>query len=312
MRIRRAAGSFAILTAVLTSGALAPGLDAQMPSGGAWRQWGGPNRNFIADATGLAEKWPEARPAACSGAVRSARGTRPSSSTRAGSTPCIASEGNAAGGGGGGPGPWDAEESVVALDAVDRQDDLGAQVPVARRGLQLRRRPALDAAHRRRSPLHHRHQQADVRLRQEDGQDPVVARSASRSSDSPELLIRPVVKTGYGCSPIAFRDTIICSVGGPGQSVMAFRQSDGGVVWKSGDFLTSEAPPILIEFAGRPQLVIFGGGTVNGLDPANGAVLWSHPHDPGQRPQLQHAALGRRTTSCSSRRPTRPAAAPSG
>ena len=99
--------------------------------------------------------------------------------------------------------------------------------------------------------------------------------------NSPELLIRPVVKTGYGCSPIAYRDTIICSVGGPGQSVMAFRQSDGAVVWKSGDFLTSEAPPILITMGGREQLVVFGGGTVNGMDPANGKILWSHVHDPG-------------------------------
>jgi outer membrane protein assembly factor BamB len=98
---------------------------------------------------------------------------------------------------------------------------------------------------------------------------------------SPELLIRPVVKVGYGCSPIAFRDTIICSVGGPGQSVMAFRQSDGSVVWKSGHFLTSGAPPILIEMGGRPQVVFLAGGTVVGMDPADGKVLWSHPHDPG-------------------------------
>ena len=54
--------------------------------------------------------------------------------------------------------------------------------------------------------------------------------------NSHELLIRPVVKTGYGCSPIAYRDTIICSVGGPGQSVMAFRQSDGAVVWSASHF----------------------------------------------------------------------------
>ena len=99
--------------------------------------------------------------------------------------------------------------------------------------------------------------------------------------NSPELLIRPVVKVGYGCSPIAYRDTIICSVGGPGQSVMAFRQSDGAVVWKSGDFLTSDAPPILIDFDGREQLVFLAGGTVTGLDPSNGRMLWSTPHDPG-------------------------------
>ena len=98
---------------------------------------------------------------------------------------------------------------------------------------------------------------------------------------SPELLLRPNVKTGYGCSPIAFADTIICSVGGPGQSVMAFRQSDGAVVWKSGDFLTAAAAPILITLGGRPQVVFLGGGAVTGLDPATGAILWSHPHDPG-------------------------------
>jgi len=27
--------------------------------------------------------------------------------------------------------------------------------------------------------------------------------------------------------------------------------------------------------------VVFGGGTVNGMDPANGRILWSHAHDPG-------------------------------
>ena len=95
------------------------------------------------------------------------------------------------------------------------------------------------------------------------------------------------MKTGYGCSPIAFRDTVICSVGGAGQSVMAFRQSDGAVVWKSGDFLTSAAAPILID-VGAPgnatrqrQLVFLAGGTVSGMDPETGRVLWSHPHDPG-------------------------------
>jgi outer membrane protein assembly factor BamB len=53
------------------------------------------------------------------------------------------------------------------------------------------------------------------------------------------------------------------------------------VVWKSGDFLTSEAPPIMINVGGRDQLVVFGGGTVNGMDPSNGRILWSHVHDPG-------------------------------
>ena len=36
---------------------------------------------------------------------------------------------------------------------------------------------------------------------------------------------------GYASSPIAFRDLVIVPVGGPGKSVMAFRQADGGVAW---------------------------------------------------------------------------------
>jgi outer membrane protein assembly factor BamB len=49
-------------------------------------------------------------------------------------------------------------------------------------------------------------------------------------------------------------------------------------VW-SGDFLIAEASPILIEVDGQTQLVVFGGETVNGLDPSTGTKIWSHPHN---------------------------------
>jgi outer membrane protein assembly factor BamB len=62
---------------------------------------------------------------------------------------------------------------------------------------------------------------------------------------------------------------------------MAFRQSDGSVAWKSGHFLTSDAPPMLITFEGQQQLVIFAGAAINGLNPDTGTLLWSHVHDPG-------------------------------
>ena len=68
---------------------------------------------------------------------------------------------------------------------------------------------------------------------------------------------------------------------------MAFRQSDGAVVWKSGDFLTSAAPPILIDFDGPPQLVFLAGGTVTALDPSTGT-------DP-----LVDAARSRQRLNCS-------------
>jgi outer membrane protein assembly factor BamB len=188
--------------------------------------------------------------------------------------------GNGRGGGGRSQGPWEAEESVISLDAATGKTVWEHKYPSRREDFSFGAGPHS-------TPLIVGDRLFTIGTNKQmfafDKKSGKILWSHDLITEfgSHELLIRPVVKTGYGCSPIAFRDTIICSVGGPGQSVMAFRQSDGSVVWKSGDFLTSEAPPILIDFSGRQQLVIFGGGTVNGLDPATGAILWSHPHDPG-------------------------------
>lgn len=83
---------------------------------------------------------------------------------------------------------------------------------------------------------------------------------------------------GYASSPIAYRDMVIVQVGGKGNSVIAFRQKDGTIVWKSGDFTNSPSSPLLIRVDGQEQLVAFMAEHVAGLNPANGALLWSFPH----------------------------------
>jgi outer membrane protein assembly factor BamB len=60
---------------------------------------------------------------------------------------------------------------------------------------------------------------------------------------------------------------------------MAFDQETGEVGWRSGDFTLSQASPVLIDVGGETQLVVSGGRDINGLDPATGRLLWSHPHD---------------------------------
>jgi outer membrane protein assembly factor BamB len=247
-------------------------------SGAGWHQWGGTRRNFVIDARGLAEKWPETGPPTV--------WSRPLGTGHSaivfdeGRLYTMYRAGNGRGGGGRSQGPWDAEETAIALDAATGKTIWEHKYPARREDFSFGAGPHS-------TPLVVGDRVFTIGTNQQlfafDKRSGKILWSHDfvKEFNSPELLIRPVVKTGYGCSPLAYRDTIICSVGGPGQSVMAFRQSDGAVVWKSGDFLTSAAPPILIEFDGAPQVVFLAGGTVTALDPANGAILWSHPHDPG-------------------------------
>jgi len=83
---------------------------------------------------------------------------------------------------------------------------------------------------------------------------------------------------GFSTSPIAYRDTVIVPAGAKGAAVMAFNQLTGVVAWKSGDYPTGPAAPVLIAVDGQEQLVISGANEMLGVDPNNGTVLWRHPH----------------------------------
>src|SRR5215470_7652349 len=83
---------------------------------------------------------------------------------------------------------------------------------------------------------------------------------------------------GYSCSPLAYKNTVILTVGGAGQSLMAFDQKTGAVVWKKQDFDLSPSTPTLIKVDGQDQLVTVLADHVVGLNPDNGELLWKHPH----------------------------------
>jgi outer membrane protein assembly factor BamB len=247
---------------------------AQSDSTG-WRQLGGPDRSFIVTkGPRLADAWPETGPAtiwsrALGGGHSAilADGDRLFTMYRTGNARAR-------------NGPWNTEETVVSLDArtgktmwehryPSRLEDFSrgpgphsTPLVVGDRLFTFGTNKQLHAFDKRTGKVLWSH-------------------DLVKAFGAPTLLIRPVVKAGYGCSPIAYKETIICFVGGPGQAVMAFRQHDGSVAWKSGHFLTSDAPPMLITFEGQPQLVIFAGASINGLNPDTGALLWSHVHDPG-------------------------------
>jgi len=83
---------------------------------------------------------------------------------------------------------------------------------------------------------------------------------------------------GYSCSPLAYGDNVLVTVGGKGQAVMAFRQRDGALAWKAADFAPSPSSLMVINVDGQDQLLMFHAHGIAGLDPGSGAVLWDHPH----------------------------------
>ena len=83
---------------------------------------------------------------------------------------------------------------------------------------------------------------------------------------------------GYSASPIAFGDTVISPVGGPGRGLVAFRIKDGSIVWQKHDFAISHVSPIMIRFCNQDQLVVVAEKLIAAVEPATGRMLWRHEH----------------------------------
>lgn len=81
---------------------------------------------------------------------------------------------------------------------------------------------------------------------------------------------------GYSNSPIRYKDFVIFHVGGEKHSLVALNPEDGSVVWEGGSGSVSYAQPSLIQLAGQDQFIYFSTKGVNGVDPANGELLWHH------------------------------------
>lgn len=263
-----------LLAAAILSSSAPPLLAQEVDADRDWWQWGGPSRDFRYDVEGLAETWPAEGPPVL--------WSRP---LGAGHTAIVAGGGRlftmyrVAHGEGGGS-PWAGEEAVIALDAATGETLWEYAYPSVVQDFDQGAGPHA-------TPLLLGGRLFTIGTNKElhvfDAATGEVIWSRNFVTDfgAPPLLIRSMIKSGYGVSPLPYKDTIIVQVGGPGQAVMALRQDDGAVVWRSGSFLVSEAPPGLIDFDGARQLVVFAGQAVHGLDPDTGAVLWAHPHDAG-------------------------------
>ena len=81
-------------------------------------------------------------------------------------------------------------------------------------------------------------------------------------------------------SPLIVDDKVIVLPGGTGgKSVVAYNKNTGAPVWKVLNDTQAYVSPMLVELAGRRQIVVVSSSRVVGLAPENGALLWSYGWD---------------------------------
>lgn len=88
---------------------------------------------------------------------------------------------------------------------------------------------------------------------------------------------------GIAASPLIEGDLLIVQVGGEGDfCLVAFDKVSGKPRWHALADDASYAAPIVIEQAGRRELICWVGQHVAGLDPVSGKVFWQYPFVPSQ------------------------------
>ena len=223
-----------------------------------WPQWGGPNRNFKSDASGLASSWPAEGPKQL--------WTRPLGEGYSGIS---ASEGRLytmyrAG----------EREVAIAMEAATGKTlwEYSYEAPFTK-DYDMSNGPGPHA-----TPLVTSNyvftSGATSKLHCLDKQ----TGKLQWSHDLIKEFGGNVRVNGYSCSPVAYKNTVIMMVGGAGSSIVALNQKDGAVVWKKHDFKNSTSSPLLINVSGQDQLVAFMFDEIVGVSPDTGELLWRHPH----------------------------------
>ena len=264
--VRAVTVAFCVLS--LCGSTLLAQVEDTYPAAGQWRQWGGPDRNFMVDGAQLADSWPSkgppqlwSRPLGHGHSMVVVDDERLFTMYRPGEDR-----------------PWAQQETVIALDAETGDTLWEYTYPSEALNFQFGAGPHS-------TPLvvgdmlFTAGTNKQIHAFDKATGEVIWSHDLVADFGAPPALVRAAVKAGYACSPTAYKDMVIVTAGGMGQSVMAFRRDSGTLVWRSGDFLIAPATPILIDVDDEIQLIVLGGQTINGLDPDTGRLLWSHEHD---------------------------------
>jgi outer membrane protein assembly factor BamB len=238
--------------------AAAPPPPAPAPAKGvAWTQWGGPNRNFTTDATGIKDTWPASGPRVVWKRQLGEGYSAPSVENGTLYTMY------------GKPG----HEVVIAANAETGQTQWELTNPMTFQS---------DAGQEQGNGPY----SAPLIVGDRLFTTGVAGRLQCIDKKTGKLLWTQELWStyrgsrmmyGYSSSPIAFRDTVIVPVGGSGHSVMAFNQADGKVAWSKHDFGNVYSSPILIDVDGLEQLAVLMDGAMIAVNPHNGDLQWQVP-----------------------------------
>jgi outer membrane protein assembly factor BamB len=230
------------------------GVHAQAP---AWPQWGGPHRNFMIEAKGLADSWPATGPKQLwSRALGEGHSSIVVDNAR---LYTMYSK--------------DDQEFVIALDAASGKTvwEKSYEAPTA--GLKLENGNGPHS-----TPLVVGNLLFTVGVVGKMHALDKMTGKVVWSHDLYKDYGGQRMGRGYSCSPLAYKGMVIVTVGGPGQALIAFDQKSGAIAWKKQDFDLSPSTPLIITVDGQDQLVIVLADKIVGLTPNNGELLWSHPH----------------------------------
>jgi outer membrane protein assembly factor BamB len=263
MTIRGAVAARARRLIIVTAIAVAP-VTTQGQTTPSWTQWGGAGRNFMSDSKGLASSWPASGPRQLwsrilgegHSAVLVENGRLYTMYRQITRQPSVSHE-----------------EVVAALDAASGKTIWEFKYPAPPNGIQFDQGFGPHS-----TPLIVGNRLFAASSRSELFALDKTTGKRIWSHDFVKEFNAPLTGRGYSGSPLLFNNTIIMTMGGPNQAVAAFDPASGKLLWKSGYFVWAPASPILIDVDKQPQLVVFGGDVVTGMDPTNGRELWRHPH----------------------------------
>jgi outer membrane protein assembly factor BamB len=84
---------------------------------------------------------------------------------------------------------------------------------------------------------------------------------------------------GMACSPLVVKEHVIVNLGAPNAAVAAFDIATGKLAWSADNDPAGYSSPALLNVGGKQQVVAFTGGSVLGVSPDRGDVLWRFPYE---------------------------------